>query len=105
MAAKTYGLTIEEVLHLRSLPCAICGDPHKSGLGGHVIDHDHATGIVRGALCNHCNQCLGRAKDRVDVLLAAAEYLLQHSTKPIVIDRAAVPTVRSFLTFQGEFIP
>jgi hypothetical protein len=30
--------------------CAICGSKHRL-----VIDHDHATGLIRGRLCHSCN--------------------------------------------------
>src|SRR5689334_14268298 len=40
-------------------------------------DHDHISGSFRGWLCRGCNQMLGNARDRVDVLLAAAQYLLK----------------------------
>ncbi|WP_366526279.1 endonuclease domain-containing protein [Mycobacterium sp.] len=35
--------------------CASCGVP-----GGHVIDHDHLTGAVRGLLCRVCNANVDR---------------------------------------------
>jgi Recombination endonuclease VII len=39
------------------------------------IDHDHATGAVRGILCHHCNLILGHAKDDPAVLRRLADYI------------------------------
>lgn len=62
-----YGITIEDYEDLyvkQGGVCAICGAP-PAGPGtnhGHrlKVDHDHATGEVRGLLCNTCNLLLGR---------------------------------------------
>jgi hypothetical protein len=50
--------------------CAICGKPDKL-----VIDHDHATGKVRGLLCNACNTTLGCVHDDTTILKKAIAYL------------------------------
>lgn len=67
--------------------CAICGyeEDIKSSRGRTrrlVIDHDHETGIVRDLLCNRCNKALGLFRDEVEILLAAAQYLVKHREEP-----------------------
>lgn len=73
---RKYALTPEALAAMHTAQagmCAICGGPpdHR----GLVIDHCHATGNVRGLLCNHCNSLLGMARDDVARLRSAIEYL------------------------------
>ena len=53
--------------------CAVCGCEDKL-----VVDHDHATGEVRGLLCNGCNVGLGQFRDNPYLLARAADYLKEH---------------------------
>lgn len=68
----------------RSRPsvCEICGE---SGYGrgnkpeaGICFDHDHATGVPRGWLCDRCNKVLGLVKDNHELLRYLAIYLVGH---------------------------
>lgn len=86
-AAKRYGVTVGEVEALRISQndcCAICGT-HVSDLEHRqhihnplVIDHDHATGKVRGLLCSPCNTGIGQLKENIDILLSAIDYINKH---------------------------
>lgn len=70
---RYYNITLEDVLALRERQagrCAICRREKKL-----VVDHDHATGRVRGLLCNGCNRALGYVEDNVETLKSAIEYL------------------------------
>lgn len=61
--------------------CAICRKQQVFRQGRRQslhIDHDHKTGTVRGLLCSSCNPGLGMFKDDPQLLLKAANYLLQH---------------------------
>lgn len=58
--------------------CAICRrEPSRANPAEFRlhVDHDHATGTVRGLLCRPCNVGLGHFGDDIEVLLAAVEYV------------------------------
>jgi len=70
-----YSLSLEQCREMCDSPaCEICGEQFSQTRGVN-IDHCHATGAVRGALCNLCNRMLGSARDNPTVLEAAANYL------------------------------
>lgn len=79
--ARLRGITLEE--HDRLLAsqkglCAACCDPLISGRETH-LDHDHATGQVRGFLCLNCNLAEGYMKGSPTRLRALAAYIEKHS--------------------------
>ncbi len=60
--------------------CKICRRPPSGTFKGKPaarldVDHCHKTGKVRGLLCHPCNTLLGMAKERIETLLTAVEYL------------------------------
>ena len=82
---KQYGITQEQFDAMWASQeglCAICKtapdlfigsrQPHWLSL---YVDHDHATGTVRGLLCWNCNVALGHFKDDLGRLAAAITYL------------------------------
>jgi hypothetical protein len=52
------------------------------------VDHDHATGVVRGLLCFNCNQALGNVRDNPAVLVGLLGYLrrAKRRAQPIQIE-------------------
>jgi len=70
---RKYGIAYEEYLLRLSAQggrCLLCKSP-----GDLCVDHDHATGRVRGLLCRSCNLALGYLRDDVTVLRRAIKYL------------------------------
>lgn len=73
---KLYKITLEDygrLFFIQCGACAICGDEAKDK--PLVVDHDHATGEVRGLLCGTCNSAIGLLKDDPEVIVKAALYL------------------------------
>ena len=75
---KNYNIDLEEynkLLISQNHKCALCKTDEADLPKKLSVDHDHATGRVRGLLCQHCNLGLGHFKDSIDVLLDAIKYL------------------------------
>lgn len=75
-----YGLTQETydaLLLAQDGRCAICGRQDSgTALHGKLgVDHNHATGVARGLLCQPCNAGLGGFKDNPAFLATAISYL------------------------------
>lgn len=73
--ASRYGMTRQELIDFkedRGHRCEICDGP------GRFIDHDHATGKVRGFLCANCNSAIGKLRESPKLFAAALAYLEKH---------------------------
>lgn len=77
-----FGITLEQYeakLESQNNSCAICGVPSAELKKRMSVDHNHATGAVRGLLCNHCNTGLGFFKESPEILTKAIQYINEHS--------------------------
>ena len=76
----TFGLPLGEydrMMEVQGGGCAICGTPpNNSSLD---VDHDHATGRVRGLLCRACNVGIARFRDDPKRLKTAIAYLTSNA--------------------------
>src|SRR5258705_8868427 len=78
---KKYGITEEtynDLLRIQRGCCAVCGrhsDYFKARL---CVDHDKASGEIRGLLCTYCNRYIvgrHRVDKGLELLVAAVKYL------------------------------
>lgn len=72
---RLYGITADEydrILVGQKGVCFICQRPPKTIRLS--VDHDHATGWVRGLLCNRCNRML-RERVTAEDMRRASDYL------------------------------
>ena len=88
----TYDLTADEfdqILAYQRGTCAIC--QRATGLRKRLsVDHDHATGFVRGLLCGPCNRdVLGHLRDDPAALQRAIDYLTNPPAFAVVGQRIA----------------
>lgn len=77
---RKYGLSDDDVARMlidQQNQCGCCGDELSEGFGT-VIDHCHATGVVRRLLCRPCNSALGFASDSRARLKKLDHYLASY---------------------------
>lgn len=71
---RKYGLSPEQfgaMVAAQASKCAVCLQWTKKL----VVDHDHASGRVRGLLCRGCNHALGNLRDNYEIAANATIYL------------------------------
>jgi hypothetical protein len=83
---RDYGISVDDyakMLAAQNGVCALCSEPETGILRGRLrrlaVDHDHKTGVVRELLCQKCNSMVENARERPDLLRAAAAYLERHA--------------------------
>ena len=96
-----FGLSETEyaaMLGLQGGGCAICGrPPGRLRLG---VDHDHATGAVRGLLCHRCNSAAGMLDDDPVRMERLAAYVRSGGTGDRI--RVVLTTGEETLSKQGD---
>jgi Recombination endonuclease VII len=102
--SRTYWLNRREydsLATIRGEVCAICYRPETQiGPLGDLrklsVDHCHETGAIRELLCAKCNQILGLADDKPEILRRAAKYITKHqaahTTTTAATNQARFPT-------------
>lgn len=80
---------LQQLVVKQGRKCAICGKPF-SARDGAVLDHDHDTGYIRGAIHRSCNGAEGKIKTKArlghkgvppyEYLIGLGEYLKTHKT-------------------------
>jgi len=73
--------------------CALCQRPFAETKRV-AVDHDHATGRVRGLLCPRCNAALGWYETKraaVDAYIAAPQTILRTLPRPTNIPAQEIP--------------
>ncbi len=82
---SAFGIDLNEynkMLNEQNGVCAICGQTEtkisKGNLVSLAVDHDHATGKIRGLLCFNCNLAMGKFHDNVEMMKKAIEYILKN---------------------------
>lgn len=78
---RKYGLSKKDHFNLRDkqdYACAICHLDEEMFDRELSVDHNHKTNKKRGLLCQNCNSLLGMAKDSIEILESAIQYLKEN---------------------------
>jgi hypothetical protein len=80
----------EEMADLQGGRCAACGSDSELH-----VDHDHASGRVRGLLCGPCNRGLGMLREDAGRILGLLRYVLERTGFPE--EKGPVPRARAMI--------
>jgi hypothetical protein len=79
---RKYGITEEQynlMLESQNLCCALCEKHQQELIRPLGVDHNHATGKVRGLLCHECNAAIGLVKEDINLLFKIIDYLKRYN--------------------------
>lgn len=80
---KNFGLSLDDynkMFEVQSGRCKIC-NRHQSELRYRLgVDHNHATGQIRGLLCSACNTLIGRINEDSNIARAMVKYIDEYNT-------------------------
>ena len=79
---RQYGITVDEydaMLEAQGGGCSVCGVGSGWAEKRLAVDHDHASGRVRGLLCDRCNTVLGKVGDDPALLDGLKLYLINNA--------------------------
>lgn len=76
---RVFGITLEEKEGIVAFQGGGCICAPWTGYNGNTralsTDHDHESGVIRGVLCKHCNDLLGRIRDSPEYFRRMVRYL------------------------------
>jgi hypothetical protein len=74
-----YGIRLVEYERLLEAQGGLCGICHRPPRGTRPldVDHDHASGRIRGLLCGNCNRAISLLDENPDLFDSAKAYILQ----------------------------
>lgn len=80
---KMHGITTDDYNRMFAFQLGRCAGclsptPGSSRVKHFFVDHDHATGKIRGLLCATCNMGIGNLKDDPSLMRRLAEYVEAH---------------------------
>jgi hypothetical protein len=78
---RKYGLKLSHFDMLVTAQLGMCAICHRIEMERLHVDHDHASGRVRGLLCGKCNKAIGLLGDDPRLVLSAETYLRRMGSK------------------------
>lgn len=76
---KKHGIKMADyalMLEVQKNACGICQKPQSEFTRALAVDHDHATGRVRGLLCANCNTAIGLLRDSREAIARAYRWVM-----------------------------